>query len=296
MSSNIPSYYPKGWDRDRLLNVAATSDVGSLTQDQWSVFREGLRADKGEKGFEGFFDEMWRREKIAKGIQDPVFEPPFMELMRIRQQRIGPTALWNPWGFVVFKSPEIRDQTKWQACRQRFDKILQEYVDEYRQFPGIDECLSRMEFRWVEDAGDSEGSIKSIAEARAALELPPGLDHSLSLYITPASMDSILHSPLPASARRKWRKDIPFVVAVSAQAAEEPNVKDIEDDVAGAGWRGYFNVAVESLLSSFFPTVADDSRSPFELGGHVSGEDIYCDHTRWGVHKAGVGYWDRRTR
>lgn len=130
--------------------------------------------------------------------------------------------------------------------------------------------------------------------AHATLELPPGLDHSLSLYITPASMDSILNSPLPSSARRKWRQEIPFVVAVSAQAATEPSMEDVEDDVAGAGWRGYFNVAVESLLDSFFSTVARDARTPFELGGHVSGEDIYCDHTRRGIHKAGVGYWDKR--
>ncbi|KAI1421179.1 hypothetical protein F5Y12DRAFT_790241 [Xylaria sp. FL1777] len=295
--TSTPPYYPTGWDRERLLNVGVANEVGSLTDNQWAVFRQGLRADKGEQGFEEFFDEMRRREKIAKGIKDPVSEPPFMELMRIREQRVGSSAQWDPWGFVVFKSPEIRDNVKWQVCRDRFDKILQDYTDQYRDYPGIDECLSRMKFRWIEDAGDVEGSIKSIANrARDALELPPGLDHSLSLYITPASLDSILYSPLPASAKRKWRKNIPFVVAVSSQAAEEPNATDIEDDVAGAGWRGHFNVAVESLLDSFFSTVAGDSRTPFELGGHVSGEDIYCDHTRWGLHKAGVGYWDKRAR
>ncbi|RWA07225.1 hypothetical protein EKO27_g7883 [Xylaria grammica] len=296
MSSGIPTYYPEGWDRERLLNIAVTNDINSVTEDQWAAFREGLRADEGERGFEEFFDEMWRREKIAKGIKDPVSEPPFTELMRLREERIGSSARWDPWGFVVFKSPEIRDQAKWRACRERFDTILQDYTDQYREWPGADECLSRMKFRWIEDAGDADGSIKSIAKARAALELPPGLDHSLSLYITPASLDSILNSPLPSSAKRKWRKDIPFIVAVSGQAAEEPNAQDIEDDVAGAGWRGYFNVAVESLLDSFFSTIAGDSRSPFELGGHVSGEDVYCDHTRWGIHKAGVGYWDRRAR
>ncbi|KAI3322380.1 hypothetical protein HD806DRAFT_523245 [Xylariaceae sp. AK1471] len=291
MSYDTPSYYPEGWDLERLLNVAVTDDY-SLTEDQWAVFREGLRADKGEQGFEEFFDEMRKREKIAKGIKEIISEPPFMELMRLREQRIGPRAQWDPWGFVVYKSPKIQDQTQWQACREKFDKILQDYIDFYREYPGVDECLSRMKFRWVEDAGDAEGSIKSIANdrARAALELPPGLDHSVSLYITPTSLDSILNSPLPSSAKRKWRKIIPFVVAVSAQAAEEPNAADIEDDVAGADWRGYFNVAVESLLDSFFSTVADDARSPFELAGHVSGEDIYCDHTRWGVHKADVGY------
>lgn len=210
-----------------------------------------------------------------------------MELMRLREERVGSSARWDPWGFVVYKSPAIRDLEQWRACRERFDAILRDYTDQYADFPGLDECLSRMKFRWFEDAGDAEGSIKSIAEARATLDVPPGLDHSLSLYITPASMKSILYSPLPSSAKRKWRKNIPFVIAVSAQAAEEPNMAGIEEDVAGAGWRGYFNVAVESLLDSFFSTTAGDRISPFELGGHVSGEDIYCDHTRWGIRKAG---------
>ncbi|KAI0474329.1 hypothetical protein F4859DRAFT_86548 [Xylaria cf. heliscus] len=296
MSSDTPAYYPEGWDRERMLNIGVTDDFEGLTEEQLATFREGLRADKGEQGFEEFFDEMRERGKIAKGIKDPVSEPPFMQVMRLREQRVGSSAQWDPWGFVVFKSPEIQDQVQWQACRERFDKILHDYANHYRDYPGVDECLSRMKFQWIEDAGDPEGSIKSIAQARATLDLPPGLDHSLSLYITPASLNSILNSPLPTSAKRKWRKEIPFVVAVSAQAAEEPNIADIEDDVAGADWRGYFNVAVESLLDSFFCTVADDSRSPFELGGHVSGDDIYCDHTRWGIHKAGVGFWDRRAR
>lgn len=285
MSSETPSYYPEGWDRERLLNVGITNDIHTLTEDQLAVFREGLRADKGEQGFEEFFDEMWKREKVAKGIKDPVSEPPFMELMRLQEARRGPNARWDPWGFVIYKSPEIQDLAQWRACRERFDTILRDYTDFYAEYPGLDECLSRMKFRWVEDAGDAGGSIKSIAEARATLDVPPGLDHSLSLYITPASMQSILHSPLPSSAKRKWRKTIPFVVAVSAQAAEEPNLADIEEDVAGAGWRGYFNVAVESLLDSFFSVVAGDMRSPFEIGGHVSGDDIYCDHTRWGIRK-----------
>ncbi|KAH8167471.1 hypothetical protein CIB48_g772 [Xylaria polymorpha] len=294
MSSDTPAYYPEGWDWEHLLNASA-SDEGP-TEDQWAVFREGLKADKGEQGFEEFFDEMWRREKIVKGIKDPVFEPPFMELMRIREQFGGSSAQWDPWGFVVFKSPEIQDQGQWQACRERFDKILHECTNYYSGYPGLDECLSRLRFQWIEDAGDAEGSIKSIAKARATLDLPPGLDHSLSLYITPASLDSILNSPLPSSAKRKWRKEIPFVVAVSAKAGRELNVADIEEDVAGASWRSYFNVAVESLLDSVFSTIANDSRSPFEFAGHVSGDDIYCDHTRWGIHKAGVGYWDPRAR
>lgn len=87
-----------------------------------------------------------------------------MELMRLQEARRGPNARWDPWGFVIYKSPEIQDLAQWRACRERFDTILRDYTDFYAEYPGLDECLSRMKFRWVEDAGDAGGSIKSIAE------------------------------------------------------------------------------------------------------------------------------------
>lgn len=128
------------------------------------------------------------------------------------------------------------------------------------------------------------------------MDLNLGLNHSVCLCITPASLNSILNSSLPSSAKRRFRKDISYVVALSPHDyLAEPSIGDEEEDIAGAGWRGYFNVAVESLLDDLFPTIAVDSRSPFELAGHVQGDDVWCDGLRWGVHKAGVGYWDRRT-
>lgn len=111
-------------------------------------------------------------------------------------------------------------------------------------------------------------------------------------------MDSILDSPLPSSSKRQYRTDIPFVVAVSADAGSGTQQHDREDEerFEGATWRGFFNVAVEAVLDSLFPIIADDSMTPFELGGHVSGDDVWCDHTRWGVQKAGgVGYYNPRS-
>ncbi|KAI1336508.1 hypothetical protein F5Y15DRAFT_201012 [Xylariaceae sp. FL0016] len=293
-----PAYYPEGWDRERMLNAAATEEILSLTEEQRETFREGLRSDVGERGFEELFDEMFRRERKAKGTEPPPSEPSFMQTMRLREERCGSGDQWAQWGFVIFKSPRITDRTEWEQCRQRFDQIISESVDFYRGFPGLDETLSRMKFQWIEDVGDVDGSIASIARKYHSMNPPSGLDHSICLYITPSSLRSILDSPLPSSAKRKWRKDIPYVVAVSARAAPEVSQETDEEDedVAGAGWHGYLNVAAESLLESLFPTMASDSRSLFELGGHVTPEDIYCDHTRWGVHKAGLGYRDMRAR
>lgn len=112
----------------------------------------------------------------------------------------------------------------------------------------------------------------------------PGMHHSLCLFVTPASMRSILGLPLLISeASREKPREMPFIVAVSAQAVSDQAAGGEGEDETS--WRGFFNVAVEVLLTGLFPAVADDKLEPFEVGGHVHGQDIWLDHARWGVHK-----------
>lgn len=49
-----------------MLNVTV-NEINDLTEEQRGVFREGLRADLGQQGFDEFFDEMFRREQEASG-------------------------------------------------------------------------------------------------------------------------------------------------------------------------------------------------------------------------------------
>jgi hypothetical protein len=86
-----------------------------------------------------------------------------MQVMSLNEERAGPGSRWDHWGFEIFKSPEIRDEAQWMACRQRFEQILHDYLDFYRGYPGLDECLSRMTFHWVEDVGDANAGFDSIA-------------------------------------------------------------------------------------------------------------------------------------
>lgn len=135
--------------------------------------------------------------------------------------------------------------------------------------------------------------------------MPFGLDHSVCLYVTSDSLESVLSSPLPSSARRQRRKDIPFVVAVAKGAGLQPHRdpgavgsgddEEEQEDLEGASFCGYFNVAVESLLEELFPLVATDSLTPYEIGGYVQDGDVWCEVGRWGIHRAGVGYWDKRS-
>lgn len=99
-------------------------------------------------------------------------------------------------------------------------------------------------------------------------------------------MKSVLNSPLPSSAPFKERQHIPFVVAVSG-AAHYPPIPLLpgqEDIIAGADFKGYFNVAVEGLLGEFYSIVALDMMDLHELTVKFRhGNDIWCSGDRWGV-------------
>ncbi|KAK8079442.1 hypothetical protein PG997_007260 [Apiospora hydei] len=310
MAEQRAPYWPEGWDRERLLNASATGELEQISAEEVRKLREGLIADFGEPAFQDLMAEMGRRkEEAASSTPASAPEPPFMETMRLYEERTG--RRWDPWGFVVYKSPEINDEGEWAACKQRFARILAESLVPYRGFPGLEECMEKMKIQWIEDAGIDDASVASIAwtalrdntmtngEISLFPSVPdPGLHHSLCLYMTPSSMHSVLNSTLPVSTLpRRQRKEIPFVLAVAAEAAAAVTsgpgrVEEAEED----SWRGFFNVAVETLLTSLFPIIADEMLSPREIGSHVKGEDVWCDYTRWGVHKAGVGYWDERTK
>lgn len=54
------SFYPPGWDHERLLN-ATTSDLMALPDDQRTALYDGLKATYGEEGFNEILEEMGRR-------------------------------------------------------------------------------------------------------------------------------------------------------------------------------------------------------------------------------------------
>jgi hypothetical protein len=109
-------------------------------------------------------------------------------------------------------------------------------------------------------------------------------------------MDSILNSPMPSESSRRQRKKIPFVLAVTGsanQARPPPEAGDEEDDAQGEYFRGYFNVAVETLLNDLFAATADDTMDPDVLGSHVKDDEIWCNAFRDGIHRTDTGYSHR---
>ncbi|KAK7978664.1 hypothetical protein PG988_006154 [Apiospora saccharicola] len=69
-----------------------------------------------------------------------------MVTMRLCEAR-GPTK-WDPWGFVVYKSPEIRDDAAWNRLQAA---TLDESVAPYRGYPGMNELVERMQTEWIEE-------------------------------------------------------------------------------------------------------------------------------------------------
>jgi hypothetical protein len=120
------------------------------------------------------------------------------------------------------------------------------------------------------------------------MALPQGLATSACLMITPASIQSVLSSPLPSSAPRRERQKIPFVVSVS-QGTSAPRLPPLlglgDKDVAGAEFKGYLNVAVETVLQELYPIVALQMMDLHTLTTKFRHEnDIWCSSDWWGVH------------
>ncbi|KZP28378.1 hypothetical protein FIBSPDRAFT_852512 [Athelia psychrophila] len=277
--SSSVGYYPPAWDRERFLN-ADHADFATLTEDQIDAIREGLRAELGEQAFEEFFEEMWRRTKLREGIPEPEVGPPnFMGAMSRHGRVHGEDDEWPEWGFMGFRAT-YGDEDAWAAFLTRFGEVLDETFDFYATVKGMAELRAKFRVRWIEDPALDGATPQEIGNRFRGME-DAGcfFPHSLCLSVTQKALESVLSSPMPASANLRWRPQIPFVLAVAAECGEHiPNHPGEEDEEeAGDNFRGYFNVAVESLLDELFPMIISDAMAPYELGAFVEGDDIWVD-------------------
>lgn len=132
------------------------------------------------------------------------------------------------------------------------------------------------------------------------MDLPSGMVHNVCLCVNQASIESILDSPMPSESSRRQRKKIPYVVAVTrsvnhpaAPEAGGEEEEQEEEDAQGEYFRGYFNVAVETLLNGLFAATADDMVDPDVLGRHVKDDEIWCNAFRDGIHRIDTGNFHR---
>lgn len=116
-------------------------------------------------------------------------------------------------------------------------------------------------------------------------DLSLGLATTACLMVTRAALESFLNSPLPSSAPLRDRKQIPYVVAVSKFAHYRRSEPSYNDATSSHHFKGYFNVAAESLLGKFYPMVALDIMDlPRLTVGMRHDKDIWCDTYRGGIN------------
>ncbi|KAJ5617248.1 hypothetical protein N7537_002362 [Penicillium hordei] len=291
------SFYPPGWTHDRLLN-ASGNDLMTLSETQRTDLFVGLKATHGEEGFREIMQEMSRRYRArvegAKSEetkhQERELHAPFIQTLSSVFRSLE-TEDWGKWGFVVFRTSPygVEHETQWAEFRSRWDAIIEDELAPHRGLEKVDRAIQLLEFQWVEYP-ELEG-IDAAEVARrfneTAKGLPRGLSTSACLIVTPASIESVLTSPLPSSAPRRERQKVPFVVSLSRASAQPllpmPGLGD--EDMAGAGFNGYLNVAVETLLQEFYPIVALQMMDLHTLAAKFHDEnDIWCSSDRWGVH------------
>ncbi|KAL4864015.1 hypothetical protein BDV12DRAFT_20107 [Aspergillus spectabilis] len=297
------SFYPPGWDYNRVWNLT-TEDFTSLTHAQHATLFTGLKEA-------GLFDDLvaeWKRRDLERVA---VLEASKSEEERLAEREIRAPYIdtlnqvfkfqeeWSEWGFVVFRVSgygEAHDD-RWEKFRRRWEVIFQEAFEEWRGWhPKSDRAIELVRFRWVEDEALGRADFAEVSHRYDELwrDLPRGFSTSACLMVTESVIDSVLNSPLPSSAPQKDRSSLSYVVAVS-QAAHIPlpsltPEEELEIDPEILNFKGYFKVAVQSLLDSFYPIVALDIMDLHRLAGRMKDErDIWCHPHRGGVRFYGEG-------
>ncbi|KAF7178508.1 hypothetical protein CNMCM7691_007207 [Aspergillus felis] len=274
------SFYPAGWTYDRLLN-ASGDELQALSDSQRTTLFDGLKAIHGEDGFRAILQEMSRRYharvEAAKSEetkqQDHELIAPFFKTLSSVYRNPAPED-WGKWGFVVFRTTPYggEHESRWAKFREQWDAILEEQVAPHRGLIAkVDRAIDLLEFRWVEDPKLEGVDAAEVARCfgEMAATLPQGLATSACLMVTPASLESVLTSPLPSSAPRIERQKIPFVVAKT-----------------GTGFNGHLNVALETMLEEFYPIVALQIMDLHSLVANFRHEnDIWCSTDLRGVHQ-----------
>ncbi|CAI7622214.1 unnamed protein product [Penicillium glandicola] len=298
------SFYPEGWTYERLLD-ATSEELLTLPDTQRFALFDGLKALHGEDGYREILQEMDRRcrarieateSEETKQQRRELLAPFVQSLDLVFRFQCGDNKDWGKWGFVVFRTTPYGGEhdTQWAEFRKRWDAVIEDGLAPHRgSMPKVDRAIDLIEFQWVEQPELEGADATDVAKRYNEMVLPHGLSNSACLMVTPASMESVLSSPLPSSAPRRERRRIPFVVAVSSGLSvahlqafiglDEEGLD--EEDVAGADFKGYLNVAVENILDEFHPLTALQYQDLHELMPESAHEnDIWCSGGRFGIH------------
>ncbi|KAJ5191604.1 uncharacterized protein N7498_010589 [Penicillium cinerascens] len=196
------SFYPPGWDYNRVLN-ASDDEIMGLTDEQHTTMFNGL----SEAGLFDYVMErlgllrMPKNQKDEKLAQREGFSP-YLDSLK---NGFKFSDQWSAWGFVIFRTCYYgpTHEALWAEFRDRWDLIMQQEIAEYHNYhPKLDRAIELRKNRWVEDPTLDGASPQEVS--RRFDEMWPNLSRgyatSICLMVTPDSLESILNSPLPSSA------------------------------------------------------------------------------------------------
>ncbi|KGO64470.1 ABC transporter, integral membrane type 1 [Penicillium expansum] len=227
-----------------------------------------------------FYPPGWDYDHLLNGPPDDLLkqlaerEPraPYISPLKVLFRWREPEE-WSGWGYVVFRAGQYggEHEEQWAEFRQRWDLIFEQDFAEYRGFHlKSDRAIELFKFRWVEDPTLEMADPKDISRRFEEMrnDLPRAFATTACLMVTPEVIDSVLDSPLPSSAPEPERQMLPFAIAVSVWAHREQPVS----------FKGYFRVAVESLIHGFYAIVALDTTHLSELVEPMRDDcDIWLD-------------------
>lgn len=158
LTVQVMSFYPPGWDYDRVLN-ATDEEIMSLTDEQHTRLFDGLR----EAGLFGYVMEVAERRdqeaRAAAEAQKPEDEKlaereilsPYLDSLK---NVFKFSDEWSEWGFVIFRTCSYgpAHEAQWVKFRGRWDQIMDEEIAEYHNYhPKLDRAIELRKFHWVED-------------------------------------------------------------------------------------------------------------------------------------------------
>lgn len=157
------SFYPAGWDYDRLLNCSR-EELAELSDQERLTMLNGLKEA-------GLYEQLieianQRNERAQKARQNGSW-PPYVGNLTNVFKSSDPDD-WTQWGYVIFRTccyqPE--EQERWLRFRCRWDQLIKDEISDYVQNSNLslDRAIELHEDIWVEDPALEGASIDEIVK------------------------------------------------------------------------------------------------------------------------------------
>lgn len=251
---------PPGWTEERLRN-AVPDDYDGLPGDvldrliaytRTPAYIAALAASQAaeSQSFKTSQRARYNAERASLGLPPRPVTPPETRAAGASGSQLVETVVkqgfHDDWGFLLFRT-DYSDDNAWARYEAGFKRVIDKSVVDDGAECVQDGCMVKM----VDDE-DLEGAAAEVVRQhfhalKEAGEVPPGLDVAMCLIVDKATIASVTEGQFT-----------PYVVAVDVEHVEG-------DENNEEGYKGYFKVAISSLLPDLYPPLGSHSMRPDEL-------------------------------